>query len=169
MAGADFFFCEKESHVWLCRYEAKRRRINSQHEWIRGRSLWTREPADTAAGSSHDVMWGGDAQKQQHTHTQLDSKNTHDQLDGHHSWYARNAEPAWAHLSTLHTHTHTHTHTQTVIHDMSCGDKWQFLPEKMQMATPQATWKVLLLSSSLRVFLLDTYMSVCVCVWKHRQ
>lgn len=45
---------------------------------------------------------------------------------------------------------------------MRQGDEWQLLPEKMQMATPHATWKVLDLSSSLRVFLLDICISVCV-------
>lgn len=51
-------------------------------------------------------------------------------------------------------YTHTHTHVDEWIRTC-CSHN--FLPEKRQTATPHATWKVLLLSSSLRVFRDDTW------------
>lgn len=52
-------------------------------------------------------------------------------------------------------YTHTHTHVDEWI---STRCSRNVLPEKRQTATPHATWKVLLLSSSLRVFLDDTWV-----------
>ena len=147
---------EKESHVWLDWCEAR----SLRHEWIRGGRGYT------AVGTVAPMMsWEETHKIDTDTHTR-----THTTWQQEHTWPAGRTsqlvrQECWASLNpfihTEHTPILTRTQYDTCRH-MSCGGKWQFLPEKMQMATPQATWKVLLLSSSRRVFLLETCVSVCV-------
>lgn len=112
-------------------------------------------------------LWMNKRKKQTHSCLQLRwCHNTHMHTEGTHT-HANNQWPAGQTSQLLNwnaepapkvTYPHfTHTDTQAVWYKKLW---WWILPEKMQIATPQATWRVLLLSSSLRVFLLDNCTSV---------